>query len=239
MRKSLKIMVLYPEEMNIYGDYGNLLTLKRRAQWHGFKVETVLYEPGMLLPTNADIVLGGGGQDSGQEEIQDNLLKIGESLRKLAEDGVPMLMICGMYQLFGHHFLTAAGKKIKGIGIFDAYTVAGAKRLIGNTVMRSAELGELIGYENHSGLTYLGDDQKSLARIIKGAGNNGRDNTEGARAYNVFGSYAHGPLLPKNPRLADELIRLAAIRKYGSFEPANINDSYTEMARKLAKKRPR
>lgn len=238
MIKSLKIMVLYPEEMNIYGDYGNLLTLKRRAEWHGFKVETVLYEFGMRLPMDADIVLGGGGQDSGQEKIQDDLLKIGKPLRKMAEAGVPMLVICGMYQLFGHYFLTAAGKKIKGIGIFDAYTVAGSRRLIGNTVMKSKEMGEMIGYENHSGLTYLGDDQRSLARVTKGAGNNGQDKTEGACVHNVFGSYAHGPLLPKNPRLADELIRLAAVRKYGSFEPVNIDDSYSKMARALAKKRP-
>lgn len=239
MKKSLKIMMLYPKEMNIYGDYGNLLVLKRRAQWHGFEVDTVLYEAGMRLPLDADIVLGGGGQDSGQEKIQNDLLKISGGLIKMAKSGVPMLMICGMYQLFGHYFLTAMKKKIKGIGVFNAYTVASPKRLIGNTVMKSKELGELIGYENHSGLTYLCKDQKSLAQITKGAGNNGQDKTEGARFYNVFGSYAHGPLLPKNPRLADELIRLAAIKKYGSFEPARIDDLYAKMARKLAKKRPR
>lgn len=241
MKKSLKIMVLYPKEMSTYGDYGNLLTLKRRAEWRGFKVETILYEAGMQLPLDVDIVLGGGGQDSEQKAIAGDLLKIGESLRKMAKAGVPMLAVCGMYQLFGNYFLNATGEKIKGISIFDAHTITGANRLTGNTITQSDELGELIGYENHSGLTYLGKNQECLARVIKGAGNNGEDKTEGARFRNVFGTYMHGPILPKNPLLADKLIKLAVTKKYGAdaLKFTKIDDSYAEMAREIAKKRPR
>jgi CobQ-like glutamine amidotransferase family enzyme len=239
MKKTLKIMMLYPEEMNIYGDYGNLLTLRQRATWHGFTPQVILYEPGQKFDQSADIILGGGGQDSGQLKIQDDLLKIAPALNKMAKNGTPMLVICGLYQLFGHYFQTADGQKIQGVGIFDAHTKAGPKRLIGNIVTNSSEFGELIGYENHSGLTQLAPGQKALAKVIKGAGNNGQDQTEGARQYNVFGSYLHGPLLPKNPRLADELIRLAVIKKYGVFRAQDLDDSWAEQANQVAKKRPR
>ncbi|MDR1300481.1 MAG: glutamine amidotransferase [Candidatus Nomurabacteria bacterium] len=239
MTKSLKILVLYPEEMNIYGDHGNLLTLQKRAEKRGLTTETVLYEPDMKFDERADIILGGGGQDSGQSKIQDDLAEIAPKLRKLAASGTPMLVICGLYQLFGRYFETATGEKINGIGIFDAYTVAGPKRLIGNIVTKSAEFGELVGYENHSGLTFLGQNQKPLARVKKGAGNDASGKFEGARTGNVFGSYLHGPILPKNPRLADEIIRLAAVKKYPDFKLSQIDDSLAEKARAIAKKRPR
>jgi len=240
MKKNLKIMVLYPKEMNIYGDHGNLLALKYRAKLHGFDVREVMYEPGIKFDSKADIIIGGGGQDSGQGLIKDDLVRIGPKLRKMADSGAPMLMICGLYQLFGHYFLTQSGEKLPGIGVFDAYTEASPKRLIGNTVTESDELGVLIGYENHSGLTHLNPGQSALARVKKGAGNNGRDGTEGARVNNVFGSYLHGPILPKNPRLADELIRLATIRKYGEFSlDSRINDKVAEKARHTARRRPR
>lgn len=232
-------MTLYPEEMNIYGDHGNLLTLKHRAKLHGFEVQEVIYEPGKKFDSSVDIILGGGGQDSGQNLIIDDLQKIAPKLKKLAESGTPMLVICGLYQLFGHYFLTQSGEELPGIGIFDAYTEAGPKRLIGNIVTESDEFGKLIGYENHSGLTHLNRGQPSLARVKKGAGNNGHDGVEGCRTNNVFGSYLHGPILPKNPRLADELIKIAAIKKYGEFTPAKIDDTCTKKARRIARHRPR
>lgn len=238
MSKSLKIMCLYPNEMNIYGDHGNLLTLKRRAEWHGFEVEEVHHEPGHALDQAADIIIGGGGQDSGQDKIKDDLIKNGPVLRKMAADGAPMLLICGLYQLFGHYFETNSGHRIDGIGLFDAWTKAGPERLIGNIVIET-DLGEIVGYENHSGLTHLNPGQTAFGRVKKGAGNNGRDKTEGARIHNAFGSYLHGPILPKNPALADELIRLAAMKKYGRFKPVKIDDSVTNKARTIAAKRPR
>jgi CobQ-like glutamine amidotransferase family enzyme len=239
MKKSLKIMVLYPEEMNIYGDHGNLLALIHRAKLHGFATKTILYEPGQKFDPKIDIILGGGGQDSGQSKIIEDLQKIAPKLHKLASDGTPMLLICGLYQLFGHYFKTQSGDKLPGIGIFDAYTEAGPKRLVGNIITDSNDFGILIGYENHSGLTHLNRGQSPLARVKKGAGNNGRDGVEGARTNNVLGSYLHGPILPKNPRLTDALIRLAALKKYGEFTPTKIDDSLTKKARQIIKSRPR
>ncbi|MDR2524558.1 MAG: glutamine amidotransferase [Candidatus Nomurabacteria bacterium] len=231
-------MCLYPNEMNIYGDHGNLLTLQKRAEWHGFATEYIQHEPGRKLDVTADIILGGGGQDSGQDKVKNDLLKNGAALRKMAAAGTPMLVICGLYQLFGHYFETNAGHHIDGIGVFDAWTKAGPVRLIGNIVTET-ELGEIVGYENHSGLTHLGKNQAAFGRVVRGAGNTGADGTEGARVYNVFGSYLHGPILPKNPRLADELIHLAAIKKFGEFTPAEIDDTVALKAHDVATSRPR
>jgi Predicted glutamine amidotransferase len=236
--KILTIMNLYPNEMNIYGDHGNLLTLQKRAEWHGIKTEVICHEPGKKFDTDVDIVIGGGGQDSGQDKIQADLLKNADNLHKLSNDQTPMLVICGLYQLFGHYFETHDGRHIDGIGIFDAWTKAGPTRLIGNTIVEN-EFGETVGYENHSGLTYLNKNQKLFGKVTKGAGNNGVDGTEGARTNNAIGSYLHGPLLPKNPKIADELIRLAMIKKYSSFEPVKIDDSIANTARNISANRPR
>jgi lipid II isoglutaminyl synthase (glutamine-hydrolysing) len=224
--------------MNIYGDWGNVLTLKRRAEWHGYSVELLQHHPGKQLPKHVDLVVGGGGQDSGQTIVKDDLLHIGNDLHKLADAGTPMLMVCGLYQLFGRHFETQSGEKIPGIGIFKLETVAGDKRLIGN-IITSSPFGELIGYENHSGLTVLDDDQPALGVVTKGDGNNLDDKTEGAIYRSVFGTYLHGSLLPKNPRMADALIEAATFKRYGSFEPGVIDDRFAIEARKQAKKRHR
>lgn len=237
-KRELKVLHLYPNEMNIYGDWGNVLTILKRAEWHGYNPKLIEHHPGKTFPKDVDIIIGGGGQDSGQDVVQEDLLKIGDQLHKLADANVPMLMICGMYQLFGRFFKTVDGKTLQGIGIFAAETHGGPKRLIGNTVTETP-FGELIGYENHSGLTLLDDDQPALGRIIKGAGNNGSDKTEGAIYRCVFGSYLHGSLLPKNPVFADALVEAAVIHRYGSFEPTVIEDRFAEMARAVAKKRPR
>lgn len=234
----LKLVHLYPKEMNIYGDWGNVLTLKRRMEWHGYKVQIIEHHPGQPFPRDVDLVVGGGGQDSGQSVVEEDLLRNKELLHELADDHVPMLMVCGLYQLFGRFFRTHEGKEIPGIGIFKMETVAGPKRLIGNIVTDSP-FGELVGYENHSGLTILDDDQPALGRVTKGAGNNGTDKTEGAIYRCVFGTYLHGSLLPKNPRLADALIEAACVRKYGSFEPAHIDDHFAGKARDIARTRPR
>lgn len=237
--KSITIAHLYPKEMNIYGDWGNVLTLKRRLEWHGFIPKIVEHHPGKPFPKNVDILIGGGGQDSGQAVVQSDLLEISEILHRLADDEVPMLVICGLYQLFGRFFKTSDGDTIQGIGIFKAETHGGPKRLIGNTVVESHKFGELIGYENHSGLTLLDNDQPALGRVVKGKGNNGEDTTEGAVYKNVYGSYLHGSLLPKNPALADELLRAAIVKRYGSFDPHDIDDTFATYAREIARRRPR
>lgn len=236
--KSIRLLQLYPRDMNIYGDWGNALVLKRRLEWHGYSVELLAYDPGDTFPENIDLIVGGGGQDSGQDKVQDDLLAIGQTLHALADKGVPMLMICGLYQLFGKFFKTQDGHIIEGISLLDIETHAGPERLVGNIVTQS-EFGDLIGYENHSGQTFLGKDVKPLGKVIKGAGNNGQDETEGAQYRNVIGTYLHGSILPKNPQLADHLIEKATTRKYGDFTPTVINDDFAMAAREIAIKRPR
>lgn len=236
--KTINILQLYPKEMNIYGDWGNTLTLARRLEWHGYTANIISHDPGKPFPKNVDIITGGGGQDSGQNKIQEDLIAISDNLHKLADDNVPMLMICGLYQLFGRFFETLEGEVIKGIEIFHAETHAGSKRLIGNITI-ATDFGDIVGYENHSGLTILDDDQHIFGRVKKGDGNNGTDHTEGAVYKNVYGSYLHGSLLPKNPVFADALIEAAVTRKYGEFEPQIIDDRFAILARDIAMKRPR
>lgn len=239
MSKQITVVQLYSHDMNIYGDWGNVLTVLRRLEWHGYEPKLIEYNQGDVFPQNADIIIGGGGQDSGQTEVQDDLLKIGSKLTQLANDGTPMLVICGLYQLFGKFFKTYDGVHIEGIGLFDIETHGGTERLIGNITTESDEFGTIIGYENHSGQTMLGAQVVPLGAVIKGAGNNGKDATEGARYKNVIGSYLHGSLLPKNPAIADFLIEKAVIKKYGEFQPTVVDDRFASDARAVALRRPR
>lgn len=237
--KTLTLVQLYSKDMNIYGDWGNVLTIKRRAEWHGYDIQLIEYNPGDSLPTNADILIGGGGQDSGQDIVQQDLLAIGTKLHDMASNGTPMLVICGLYQLFGKFFKAQDGHTIEGISLFDIETHAGPERLIGNIVTENDDLGQIIGYENHSGQTFLSANATPFATVIKGAGNNGQDSTEGTRYHNVIGSYLHGSLLPKNPKLADFLIEQAVTKKFGEFKATVIDDRFAQLAREQALKRPR
>lgn len=237
--RELVIVSLYPRDMNIYGDRGNLLALTRRARAHGFTPRVVEVNAGDPLSERVDIVIGGGGQDSGQGRVAADLVTRAASIRALADEGTPMLVICGLYQLFGHRFVTALGTELPGIGVLDVETRGGDERMIGNVVVDSADFGEIIGYENHSGNTVLGPGSSPLGRVVQGAGNNPSDGVEGARTNNVLGSYLHGALLPKNPAISDFLIGTAAERRYGSFEPRAGRDDTAERARASAKRRPR
>ena len=238
-KQSITIVQLYPRDMNIYGDHGNTLVLQRRLHWHGYDVNLIDYNPGDKFPSDVDIIVGGGGQDSGQIKIEADLLSIAPKLKALAESGTPMLMVCGLYQLFGKFFKTSTGDIIDGIGLLDIETYGKAERLIGNIILQSDEFGEIIGYENHSGQTYLGKNVKPLASVRLGAGNNLADNSEGARYKNVIGTYLHGSLLPKNPQIADFLIEQAVTKKYGSCNIEPIDDRFATLARLAASKRPR
>jgi CobQ-like glutamine amidotransferase family enzyme len=233
----LHIVHIYPNEMNTYGDRGNLLTLTRRAQWHGLDPVVHYYHAGQPLPLHIDIMLGGGGQDSAQADIQTDILRIGDAIHRLVADNVPMLMVCGTYQLFGNRFITHDGTEIRGIGVFDVETIGGSKRLIGNTAVETADFGTLYGFENHSGRTYRANDQPALGRLLRGNGNNGEDRTEGARTANAIGTYLHGPLLPNNPVLADGLITLALQRKGMHLQTSQLDDTLANAARQNAVKR--
>ncbi|WP_284754944.1 glutamine amidotransferase [Arthrobacter sp. efr-133-R2A-120] len=236
---TIRVLQLYPRDMNIYGDWGNALVLRQRLLWHGYTPELLEYNVGDDFPEDVDLIVGGGGQDSGQVVIQDDLQARGEQLRGMAEDGTPMLVICGLYQLFGKFFKTKSGPVIPGIGILDVETVGTDERLIGNVTLTSPEFGEIMGYENHSGQTSLGPGVEPLGTVSKGAGNNSKDNHEGARHRNVVASYLHGSLLPKNPAIADFLIRTAVERKYGTFVPGTPDDDFARLAREHAARRPR
>lgn len=227
----INLVHLYPREMSIYGDLGNTRCLASRIRRHGYEVRVHDHHPGSTLPDEPHLLMGGGGQDSGQGRVEDDLAVIAPRLRDLAADGAPMLMICGMYQLFGNAFITVEGAELPGLGILDVTTRGNAKRMIGGLVVET-DFGDVVGFENHSGSTVLAPGQAPLGLVRAGNGNNGTDGSEGARTGNVIGCYLHGPALPANPRLADYLIGAAAQLATGRpFEPGEIDDTIADEAR--------
>lgn len=232
-RNVVNITHLYSNELNIYGDNGNVLTLQKRLEWRGYVVRITHVGVGRKIPSNTDILLAGGGQDKGQFAVEKDLRAKGKEIKSMSKDGVAMLAICGTYQLFGNRYITESGKVLKGIGLFDAYTEAGKKRLIGNVVINTP-VGQVVGFENHSGQTFLGASQTYLGRVKKGNGNNVSTKDEGAVKYNTFGSYLHGPLLPKNPKFADEILRRALSRKFGETELKELDDTVEDYAYSVA-----
>jgi lipid II isoglutaminyl synthase (glutamine-hydrolysing) len=225
--------------MNIYGDTGNVAVLQRRLQWRGIPVRVLPVSVGDPLPSDADVVLGGGGQDAAQGEIGADFASRGAQLRAMADDGVVMLTICGTYQMLGHEFITQDGTRIKGAGVLDIVTRGQPERLIGNNVVDTDAAGRLVGYENHSGLTELGPGVRPLGATPPGRGNNGKDRTEGAVRDNVIGTYLHGPVLAKSARFADDLLRRALHRRGMSEDLEPLDDSLADRAARVAARRPR
>jgi CobQ-like glutamine amidotransferase family enzyme len=215
----LTLAHLYPREMNIYGDTGNVLVLRKRLQWRGMDAKVVGVHVGDPLPADTDILLGGGGQDAAQGEIGRDFVGRGAELRAMADDGVVMLTICGSYQLLGHHFLTKDGRRIDGVGVLDVVTTGSDQRLIGNNHI-DTDWGRLVGFENHSGLTELGPGAEPLGRTVAGRGNN-------------------GPVLAKSPRFADELLRRALARRGEDADLEPLDDSLALAAADVAIRRPR
>ena len=222
-QRDLKISIahLYPKLLNLYGDIGNIITLKKRCEWRNIEVEFEDINIGDKINEH-DIYFVGGGQDKQQEEVADELYRQKDFLTEERERNAVFLWICGGYQLFGHYYQPHDKERLNGISLMDAYTVAGNTRFIGNVTARTDFLtpNTLVGFENHSGLTYLQGDTKPLAITEVGNGNNGKDKTEGARYKNVFGTYLHGSFLPKNPHFADFMIELALEKRYG--EPIKL-----------------
>lgn len=234
----LTLVHLYPREMNIYGDTGNVLVLRKRLQWRGLAAEVVPINVGDPIPSHADLILGGGGQDAAQGEIGTDFVSRAPQLRSMADDGVVVLAICGSYQLLGHEFLTKDGVRIPGTGVLDVTTRGSDQRLIGNNHV-DTDWGRLVGFENHSGLTELGGQARPLGRAAVGCGNNGADHTEGAVRGNVFGTYLHGPVLAKSPQFADELLRRALARRGWNAELEPLPDELALSAAAVASGRPR
>jgi CobQ-like glutamine amidotransferase family enzyme len=225
--------------MNLYGDIGNIIALKKRIEWRNIecKIEeiTLGQKPDF---TKADILFLGGGQDRGQKIIEKELLSHKEEIKTLIEKGLPCLLICGGYQLFGKYFKTTDGSTINGIEAFDAWTIAGGKRMIGNIIIESPVFGRIVGFENHSGKTYLGNNISPLGKIIKGYGNNGTDGTEGILFKNVIGTYLHGPFLPKNFQITDWFIKQAIKYRYGQgINLLSLDNTFEKMAFHEAEKR--
>lgn len=215
----IKIAHLYPKLLNIYGDGGNILTLKKRCEWRNIRVIIEEINIGDSLSEH-DLYFIGGGQDTQQIEVSKELQRHKEFLTAERDRGAVFLGICGGYQLMGHYYQPHNGEKLEGISLLDAYTIAGNKRFIGNVTVQTdiVSPNTLVGFENHSGLTYLQGDTKPIGTMLTGHGNNGVDKTEGARYKNVFGTYMHGSFLPKNAHFADYLLELALSEK---LEPIN------------------
>ena len=218
----LRLLALYPEQMNIYADRGNLLFLQRRAEWRGIPFRYAAAGPGDgFEPADHDLIYIGGGQDRDQVLVAEDMLRTKrDAIASAVEDGAAVLAVCGGYQLLGHRY-ELSDQSIPGLGIADLGTVREpGPRLIGN-VSIEVELGErpsvLAGFENHGGRTHLGPGAEPLGRVLHGHGNNGRDGYEGVKRLNLIGTYLHGPLLPKNAWLADRLLALAIERRTGTF----------------------
>ena len=230
--KHLKISIahLYPKLLNLYGDIGNIITLKKRCEWRGIDVEFEEINIGDKIKEH-DIYFIGGGQDKQQEEVADELYQQKNFLTEERDRNAVFLGICGGYQLFGHYYQPHDKEKLKGISLMDAYTIAGSKRFIGNVTAKTDFLNPptLVGFENHSGLTYLQGETKPLATVTVGNGNNGKDKTEGGRYKNVFGTYLHGSFLPKNPHFADYMIELALEKRYEEKIPLKKLDDKLEL----------
>ncbi len=217
--RPLRIAHLYPSLLNVAGDGGNLIALERRARWRGLLVETVPVERGEQPDLRRfDVILFHGGQDVEMAVAAADLPLKTPSLRAAAEEGVIVFAVCAGLQLLGRRYVSSAGEELPGAGILDLTTRAGSQRFMQHAaceVTIDGQTGTVVGFENHSGLTVLGPDCPAFGRVVAGAGNNGRDGQEGARWRNVFATYLHGPCLPKNPWLADQLLRLALARAEG------------------------
>lgn len=242
----LRIGHLYADLMSIYGDRGNVLCLAQRARWRGIACTvTPLGLGDALVPEAHDLLFMGGGQDREQRLVAEDFQAAkGQPLREAAEAGVAILAICGGYQLMGHYYRDADGTELPGVGLFDAYTVPGkGPRLIGNVIVQCVIPGledrTLVGFENHGGRTHLQGETQPLGKVVVGGGNNGEDGFEGAVCRNAFGTYLHGSCLPKNPWLADLLIRRGLERRYGAVELAPLDDTLEEEANAAAVNRAR
>jgi lipid II isoglutaminyl synthase (glutamine-hydrolysing) len=230
MNRTIRIAHLFPDLLNLYADRGNILALANRAKWRGIQVHVTPIRLGETFSIlDHDIVLLGGGSDREQALIGRALKQYVQEFLQALEEGMPILGICGGYQLLGKYYQDPNGEKIDGLGILDMVTEAGSTRLIGNIVIEDIKTGQtIVGFENHGGRTY--HDYEPLGHVKVGYGNNGEDKMEGVRYHNLIGTYIHGPLLPKNPKLTDQILSMALEYRgyYAELEP--LQDDLEEYA---------
>ncbi len=234
----LKICYLYPDLLNLFSDSGNITCIEKRLEWRGMKSEVTRISVGESFNANDyDLFFMGGGQDfEAGVGIDDLFPKKALEIKNAIEDEKVFLAICTGYQLLGNYYKACDGTQYDLIGALDFHTIGDKDRFVGNYCFESAEIDALkiVGFENHSGRTYLGEGVRPLGKVLSGNGNNGKDMTEGARYKNVFGTYAHGSLLPKNPILADYIIAKALERKYGrKIELSPLDDTFEMNANKF------
>lgn len=224
--KKVKIAHLYPNELNLYGDAGNVSCLYNRLIWRGYKVEIAGIGIGDKI-TDFDIMFIGGGQDREMNIISRDLKRKAEMIAYSIESGKTVLAICGGFQILGQYYRAADGNELSLTGALPFYTIATSQRMIGNIVTQT-KYGRLVGFENHSGKTYLSDGLSPLGTVVTGFGNNAKDKTEGVECKNTFATYLHGPLLPKNPAFADEILSRALNEKLDC-----IDDYYENQCHRL------
>lgn len=238
----LNICHLYPDVLNLYGDTGNILCIRRRLQWRGIECEVTPLPIGETADFSGfDLFFIGGGQDFEQEVLLKDLHSgKAKEILSAVEDEKVFLCICGGFQMMGEYYKTHSGEQYDFIGALKLHTIGSETRMIGNYMYKCGEeSGEstIVGFENHSGKTYLQDGLAPLGTILSGFGNNGEDGTEGARYKNVFGTYCHGPLLPKNPEFADYIINTALLRRFPNAELPPLDDSIERLAHEYMAKR--
>lgn len=243
--RTVRLCHLYPGEMNIYADRGNIAVLARRLEWRGMRLEVTAAGLGTSISPGAhDLYYLGGGQDRDQALVADDMVRTkGAALVSAVEDGAAMLAVCGGYQLAGRGYVGVDGAAMPGIGLLDAETVAGGTRLIGDVLIAATLEGvtnEVVGFENHAGRTLLGPGATPLGTVIAGHGNDGESGSEGVVRLRAIGTYLHGPLLPKNPWLADTLLRWALAHRTGEDPTlAPLDDALEDAARRVAAGRAR
>lgn len=229
MNKVLRIAHLYPELLNLYADKGNIQTLKRRLQWRGIGVDIDLVGiEATLRLQDYHLVLLGGGSDREQELVSRHLYAQRTEWRNAVDAGLVLLAICGGYQLLGDYYQISDGSKIPGLAVLDLETTSGSPRLIGNVAIDTLDLGTIVGFENHAGRTT--HRHAPLGQVLKGHGNNGSDGQEGVRHLHIFGTYIHGPLLPKNPQFADYVLQTAMDYAELPYQLSPIDDTMENAA---------
>ena len=235
-KKEIKILYLYPDILELYGDYGNIQVLRYRLEQRNIQCSITSYSIGDVPPnfSDFDIVFAGGGADQEQGILANDFMNLKENIQNAINSGVFFLLICGAYQLFGKYYKDADGNEIPGLNIFNYYTIANPdkkQRCIGNAIIETNEGEKVIGFVNHGGQTYGVDN--SFGKVLYGYGNTFENREEGFQSSNVIATYFHGPLLSKNPNIADHIISYALNRKYGESNFKNIDNSFESKCREI------
>ncbi len=237
----IRVGHLYPDYLNIYADRGNIAVLAERARLRGHELDVRSIGMGDRVPAGQiDLFYVGGGQDREQALVARDLAAKADPLHEAAGAGAAFLAVCGGYQLLGRFYRDAGGVELPGIGLLPLHTIAGRRRMIGDVLLDCTWAGRtMAGFENHAGRTILDDGAEPLGRVVSGFGNDGATGAEGCRRQRVYGTYLHGPLLPRNPWFADHLLAEALAHAGGPTELAALPDELEAEAHRVSAQRAR